>query len=452
MPTLQQLWTDRAAAATAAETAAAAAAATAAAALTGPGGLREAHAAAAAALAAKAAEITAQRRSLGDPGLSPAELAARVAALRALLVEFRALRRDALDAAEALALGEGTHESAGAELRRLRAERTAAEVELAAAAARAERLDRWRTALAAEPLSSVRGRAGDAVQATAEPFRAARLRVEGDIPATLRARAIERYDEELARSELAAAAAAEADALLAGELAPAAGASPAAAAALAAADAAFGDYVAFADGRVASAIAVFAAIEARTPLTAAETAAITDADRVAAGEAALPLEKARDDARRALAAKRAELEDRRLELLADDIDEDLPNHPDVQALEAEIVTLESDLADAEADLTPALRADLEDWEAAVPDSAWAALLDFERARRTLVALGALDPDTLDDAVTAAESALVTALGTDAKRRRTLDFLRGAAAGNRRRNDVTLAVEDRRAIGAVRGED
>jgi hypothetical protein len=450
MPDLKQFWTDRAAALTAAETAAAADLAAAGTALSG---LRAAHAAAGAAVAAKAAEITAQRRSLAEPGLSPAEADARVAALRALLLQFRSLRRAALDAEEAKALGEGALEAARAEHQRLRAERTAAAAELAGAKARAERLARWHTALAAEPLVSVPARATEAKKPNVEPCKPARLRVEGDIPAALRTRARERYDEELARAELARDAAAEADALVAEELEPVAGEAAAAAAALAAAEAALGDYVAYADARLAAAVAVFGAIAASPPLTAADKAAIAEPTRVAKGEAAAPKEKIRDDKRKDLAAKRAELEDKKLELLAANIDEDLPNHPDVKALEAAIATLENvDLPKAETNFTPAMRADLDDWEASVPDGAWSNFLSFEQAKRRLAELApAANPGNLEAAVTPAETALVAALEADLKRRRTLDFLRGAAARNRRRNDVTLAVQDRRALGAVRGD-
>ena len=451
MPDLKQLWTDRAAALTAAETAAAAGLAAAGTALNGPGGLRAAQAAAGAAVAAKAAEITARRRSLAEPGLSPAEAAARVAALRALLVELRALRQAALEAEEALALGEGALEAARAEHQRLQAERTAAAAELAGATARADRLARWHAALAAEPLASVGARATEAKKPNVAPCKPARLRVEGDIPASLRSRALERYDEELARAALARDAAAEADALLAEELEPVSGEAAAAVAALADAEAALGDYVAYADARLAAAVAAFGAIAASPPLTAAEQAAIAEPARVADGEAAALKEQARDGKRKDLAAKRAELEEKKLELLAADIDVDLPANAQVQALEAAIATLEGELAAAETGFTPALRADLDDWEAAVPDAAWSNLLSFEQAKRRLAELAAADAANLESAVTTAETALVTALEADLKRRRTLAFLRGAAARNRRRNDVTLAVQDRRALGAVRGD-
>jgi hypothetical protein len=452
MPDLKQFWTDQVATATAAETAAAADLAAAGTALDGPGGLRAAHATAGAALAAKAAEITAQRRSLTEPGLSPAELAARVAALRALLVEFRALRQAALGAEEALALGEEALEAARLEHQRLHAALQEAQAELAGATARADRLARWYAALAAEPLVSVAARATEAKKPNAAPCKPARLRVEGDIPAKLRTRAIERYEAELARAALARDAAAEADALLAEELEPVSGEAAAAAADLAAAEAALGDYVAHAEARLAAAVAVFGAIVASPPLTAAEKAAIAEPGRVAKGEAAVPKEKDRDGKRDDLAARRAALEEKKLELLAANIDEDLPNHPDVKALVAAIATLENvDLPKAEGDFTPAMRADLDDWEAAVPDNAWANLLSFEQAKRQLAALAAADPAALETAVTNAETALAAALGADLKRRRTLAFLRAAAAGNRRRNDVTLAVQDRRALGAVRGD-
>jgi hypothetical protein len=140
-----------------------------------------------------------------------------------------------------------------------------------------------------------------------------------------------------------------------------------------------------------------------------------------------------------------------MELLAANVDEDLPNHPDVQALETEKAPLVTALTTAEGALTATVRGQLDDWEAAVPDASWGNLLAFEAARRRLTVLAALDPADLETAVTEAEDDLVTALEADLKRQRTRDLLRSAASAHRRSNDVNLALRDRRRLGAVRGD-
>ena len=399
------------------------------------------------------AEIGKARRALAGDGLSPAELAARIEALHLLLLELRAAREDALAADAALKLGEREAErarAAAADARRAAADATAFfKQETARAARRADHEAR----LGEEPLVDLPARAG-AAQDPADPlFAGARGRLEGagaDLPAALRTRAVERYGAELDRLAAARQAVRDSGALLAAALAPSGGAAPAAWAALAAAEETLASWVNGAPARLAEAVGLLAQVRDSPEPTAAEAAALADPERVAAGEEAVDLEKTRDDARAAFAAKQAELDKKRLEVQAADVEADPDDDLAVQALLLEVGTLADQLQDAEDALEPA-RAALDDWEATVPETVWASVQAFERARRLLAELAATDPADLLTALDAAETALADALAADAKARRTLETLTAAAAERQDRADVAAALRDRRLAGAVRGD-
>jgi SWI/SNF-related matrix-associated actin-dependent regulator 1 of chromatin subfamily A len=410
-------------------------------------------------LAREAAELgsrlaDARRELAGD--LTPAELAARVEAVRALIVELNGRLQEQLAAEEELALAERRLGAAGERLRRATAELTAADAELAAKSDRAARLQDRADSLAEAPLVDLTDRAQAAMDQAPddEAFVEARQRVEGDIPEALRLRAVERYRAERARSEAGTAAVAAAEGVLAGrrraDQGPAAGVA-AAAAGLAAAEEALADFAARGPGRLAAARGLLAQVTAARALTDAERAAIAEPQRVTDGEAAAALESARDLARGELAANQAELEARRLAVLADDVDADPAADPEVQTLQGEVDDLQDALAAAEAAYTAADRAALDDWEAAVPAAAWDALLAFERARESLTALAAAQPAARLQAVVDAEDALVTALEAAAESRRTLDALAGEVQSRRHQVEAAASVRDRRFAAAVRGD-
>lgn len=400
------------------------------------------------ALAVLGRAVEAKRRSLSEPGISPAELAARVAQLRALLAQFRAKHREVLDGEAALDLGQRTLTARQADFERARAAHQAATDEAAAATARAKRWADATAALGSEPLSTLKTRATNATKPADAIWSAAKTRVEAEIPKELRDRAVERQTAAVSLVPLAKTARAEIAALLATGRASELGATPAAAAGLTGAEGALFGHVQRGQARFERAQTALSGIPRSTVLTAAERAAIDDADRVSKGKAAVLLEKARDDKAAELAAKRAERETAERQLLAADIDTDLTVA--LAALDAQIATLNGELATAEGAYA-AKKADLDDWEAAVPDSAWANLQAFETARRELGELAALVPANLLTAIDTATTALVTALGTDHKRARTLDYLRGEDADEAGRNEVVLGFAERRTAAAVRGE-
>ena len=394
--------------------------------------------------------IEAKRRSLAEPGISPAELAARVAALRALIVQFRAAQRAVLGGDAALELGQRVAAARKADLERAGQALAAAQAEAATAAAQGKRWSNASAALAAEPLASLKARASNATKPADPVWSKAKTRVEGEIPKELRERAAERYLATVAELGAADGARGEIEALLATAREPRTGAAPAAARALEAAESALFGYVERGPARFDRALGLLAGIPASPALTPAEVAAITHPARVNLGKAAALLEKARDDKAAALAAKQVEVVTLTRQLLAANIDENLAAHAGLGALKAAAAVLEGDLATAQA-AYGAVAADLEDWEATVPESAWANLQAFESARRELVDLAGVVPGKLLSDATDAATALVTALVDDDKDARTLAHLEREARDERDRVEITLALAARRVAGAVRGE-
>lgn len=415
---------------------------------------RQALAALTAELVKLAGEIAGQRRALAED-LTPAELDARVEALRAKLVVFRGKRQALVEAEEDAAVAEDELQRARAAGERAGAALAAAEARLAAEKKRAAGRQKRDAALAAEPLASLKAAAHAARHTPPDnkPFTDADARVKADIPQKLLLRALERYQAELDRVAAARQAAAEADAALVEFRKEHAGPDlevAEAQAAFDAAEAAFADYVVRGPDRLKTALGLLAGIVASPPLTAAEKAAITE--RATAGEAAIAKEAARDQKAAELDAARAALEQKKLDLLNDGVKvEELPDHPDVVALEAAVGAAAGALQTAEAALSAQLRADFDAWEASVPDGAWANLLALQRAAAILDQLANAKPADLAAAVAAAEDALVAASEEAASSARTLDFL--AAQTERRRRHLTIAesLHDRRLAGAVRGD-
>lgn len=406
-------------------------------------------------LAKRNREIAEVRRALAGE-LTPAELEAQVEALRALIAQRRGLRFDLLDDEEAAALAEGelerarvAHQAAGAAL-------AGAETRLVEETARAERLRKWNDSLAEEPLTSLQSRAKQARTKAPdnEAFKKAKKRVEDAIPKKLRDRALERYDQELERLAAARRAVEDAEETLAEGSVETAGPTAAVASArveLARAEAALADFVVRGPERLEMALGLLARVADGPKPTGAEAAAVTAEDLVTAGEAAVAAEKARDEARSALAAAEEALEAKRLELKAADIDADPDADPAVTPLQKQVDQAEDALTDAEDAYTEEMRADLDAWEAAVPDGLWADLLSFERARRILDALEKTKPDALAAKIATDEEALVDALTAEARTLRKVDFLRAQAERRKERLHVTETIQDRRAAAAVRGD-
>ncbi|HEX3129371.1 MAG TPA: hypothetical protein VH394_18695, partial [Thermoanaerobaculia bacterium] len=362
--------------------------------------------------------------------------------LRAALLELRKRRSALLDAEEALALAE-------AELERARAESESAAARLAAAQERlqreTERQDRhvrWGAMLLEEPLVSVADRADDVLKS--DLFAEAKSRVE-EIPQGLRDVAAARLARELARQsgergdvdatedELADLAATEREWLR-----------------FLRAEAALGAWVQGASARLDQAAGLLEKVRSGPRLTAAEKADLAPTkartDAAAAAKDVEEATKALEAAVRTREAKRIELRAANIEAADADIEKDAAFKPLQKAVE-----------DADADLKKKtdlfiapMPADLEAWEASVPDGVWDSLAAFQTAQRILQELKA-GPGTLGADMLAAEDKLVIALKDETKAARTLDFLRGRAERLRVRLRLTENLQEPRIARAVRGD-
>ena len=229
-----------------------------------------------------------------------------------------------------------------------------------------------------------------------------------------------------------------------------------------AADAAFRDYVTNAKSWFDQALVIAARIADRkqNPLTAAETLNIhsqkPEPDRTV-------------DA--ALQTKRNDAAQARLEVATAEIDvdanqtkvdievlkaktkgiEDPDTDATVKAAETTLKSSQDHLETKKKALTIAKKAVLDDWETAVPDTTWRNLADFKSAQQLLTKVKEPDPNSLIAEMDQAEAALVAALLSAEKARRTSDFLASEALRAASQVRTDSGSLPRRMLGALRGD-
>lgn len=218
------------------------------------------------------------------------------------------------------------------------------------------------------------------------------------------------------------------------------------------AEEAYGECVLPGRSRYDQAMALLAAITESPALTDAEKVRITDTDLVSDGEAALVFEKARDDARAAVDAKKFELELAIAGARAADISADPEDDTDVQAARAELTTLNATLTSAEAAYTSEMRDSLDLWEASIPDHIWANVVSCYQATTLLTSIRDGDPAALATAMDDAESALVEALEEQEIALLTNDYLKDSITVLGERIAFGKNSRQRRLISAIRGDE
>lgn len=411
-------------------------------------------------LIAKLAEIDTIRRQLGEDR-SPADIQVLNESLRLRQIEARHRRRALLEAEAAWTLAEAKLPVASAASTAAAAQLEAARKRFEAETRDSARRSAWLLDLQGAPITDLKAAAG-AILSDPDPdgpVKAAKTRIEGDIPVDLLSRARERGKAEensatRAGDALAAAAAAlytfrQSELGTEVEL-------EAAQKDFAAAEEAIAEVVLRGASRLEVAIGLLAGIGQSRPLSNAEKAAIAAA--TAAGKVAAGLEKIRDDAAADLAQKRAALEQKRLQLRAANVDANVESDMAVIDLKNEVQQLESDLLDANNDFQAAPMPGqkthpvaLDDWEAAVPDRAWANLPAFDQAMAILTGLSGINAGTLKTQLENSEDAYAKALLAADKERRTREFLSATVSGRRPDADVAAAFLDRRRLAALRGD-
>lgn len=200
----------------------------------------------------------------------------------------------------------------------------------------------------------------------------------------------------------------------------------------------------------AHAIELLQSVVDSAPLTDAASDAIAAA-ALAADSDEVATETALHDARRAVEDKELEVELAIVAARVNDINANPDDDPDVQARRAELTTLQSDLADANAAHTDAFATAMDIWEAAVPDAIWNNLHLYDRAVDLLTELRDSDRSPLVTALTDTESTLITALAQDDNNRRLRDYLCHSLSLAREESDFLARFSGALSISALRGD-
>jgi len=399
-------------------------------------------------LAEAEATVADVRRRLGETPM-PADADALSEELEEAIADLRSKQAALIDAEEAAGAAEHELQSAKEALDRSGAAATAAQAAAAEAEARDAEHEAWKDALGEEPLSTLKA---DATAALAsDEYDAAKDRVEADLPAALRNRAIARGNRAAARVAAAQAAATSAEEILGDALADAgtSGTTEQARLRYLRAEAALREYVTRATTRYGRALALLEAVVGAPPPTQPELDRINDPEIVDTD--ATDAEGARDTALAAVESGQAAVEDARLAALREDVDANPETHADVVAAKAALTQPNQTLQQAQTAYTPALRANIERWAATVPDVTWRELDAFREATTILTALGALDPSDLVDELADAETEYAEALADEDKSSRTRAAIQEHLAERAAKAAGALRTAPIRAFSALRGD-
>lgn len=385
---------------------------------------------------------------------TPADGDALIDDLEETLIALRTSQATILAAEETNAAAQSQLDRATGDLKAADTRLAEAATALAETEQQNDRRNEGKTALGLPPLSTLPAIATGAL--SGQPFTAAQTHIEGDIPAALITRARNRREAESKRIAATKVALTDAEDLLRTEKNTKGGLTGKVAALqvdFLRQEVAFFAYVLQAKERHERALAhlIRLADPDKPKLTDAQKARITDATRKTAREEAATKEKARDDARVEVETKQAALDKAILKAQAADLNADPNTDADVVAAKTALNTATTALTAAETAYTAATQKVLDTWEAAVPESTWRDLADFEEAKEILNLLKDTTPGTLVTNLNTAESVLVTALVTADKSARTLRFLQERTVEEAARGKIMQSVAPRRLFSALRGD-
>jgi hypothetical protein len=283
------------------------------------------------------------------------------------------------------------------------------------------------------PLANIKTEATSVNNASRNPLKAAKTRITKSIPTKLLEGAEERRTAEATRIANRTARQQAAETAVTTERDRNGGAAGLAAdrwAELLRVEAAIRHFVNTAKSRFDQAQAILALVadEANAPLTAEQKARIDAPDPLKSErEAAADKEKAVTDARQDLEDKEQALDNKIVEAKADP--DNVAKREAVGAAREEITNPTTGaakvLSDAQAAYTPAARAVMDAWEAAVPDATWRLVDDYETAVEILRTMP--NPAGLKADLLAAETAYVVAQTTADKSADVLVDLTAAQA-------------------------
>ncbi len=374
--------------------------------------------------------------------------------------ELHSRQAEALDAEEDLRINEAAVQRANAEVARITAALAGAEAALGEATEQEKRRDALFGRIDEEPLKGLAGPTGAAHGALENPpYKTAKARVEAEIPDALRKLAAKRRENEEKAHKLRREFTDLTLAKLGDELdahGGAAGKAEKKRGDFERAQEDLRDFVVRGKERFdhAQGILAIAADPERDPLTDAqkdEIAAADDQDlqddRDEAAAKALDVETKRGDVLdAAIKYDRAALAAR-----AKDVDAKVEDDADVKTAKDELKDANDKLETAKTAYTPVMRELVDEWEAAVPDSAWRRLDNFLKAEAMLKGLEGTDKNGLRTKYQAAEGALGDALAEGAKRARTTTALEAERARSTAFVDFHTTASDRLLFSALRGD-
>ena len=168
-------------------------------------------------------------------------------------------------------------------------------------------------------------------------------------------------------------------------------------------------------------------------------------------DGAISTEEALQVARAAVDAKQLELELAIIAALTDDVNADLDSIAEVQDQQDQLIVLEAELAAAEASHTDEFATALDLLEVAIPDAIWANLYGYDFAISNLTAIRDSNVSTLDEALTLAETELVSALGNSDNSNKLSNILAAAAATATAHSEYLTRTQGSRSLSAMRGD-
>ncbi len=409
------------------------------------------------ALAGTTAAIAADRARLATTTV-PADAQALVTAITTLIIQQRAQQGTLLDDQDAAAAAQAAADTAGATLARASARIASVQSTLTAVQADDARRTAYRNTVDAAPLKTMKTDAA-AYRSSATVTNAA-TRIGKDFPAEILAIAKKRYDSRANRlPSLKTLVQHAQDALAAGNAADAglAGAASEKGTLFTRAQEAVALYVATAASRYTKAQAVMSRLEAiELDATGTVPDVLTDAEKAqltalsGAGAAAEPTAETLDGDLNGIFTAEDALAAEVLNAIASDVDT-LGTNAQVAAKRTAVDTAKTAFTSAVAAFAGANKKDLDQWEAVIPDAAWAVLLDYEEATAALNDLAGTDPAALVSTMDTAEGDYTTALAAAAVSSRRADFRGDAIAYQQRLLDAAQAAVASRLPSAIRGD-
>jgi hypothetical protein len=388
----------------------------------------------------------------------PADAAALLDKITGLIIKRRGLQGAVLDDRDEVTQWQAASDAAAATQTRAASKLAAATANLAQAASDATRRGNLKNSVGTAPFATLKNDATTFLASATVTH--AQSRIGKNFPAEILAIAQKRHDTRGNRVKSLQTMLHNAQDALASGLAADNGLSGEAAQkqlAFVRAEDALRDYLATAKSHFDKATATMRALEA-IEVAAAGTVPdiLTDPEKAqlaagqAAGAAAEPTAEAIDGDLNAVYSAENDLDAQILTQIAANVDQ-LSTDPTVQAKRVAVKAKADALQNAKDAFSAANKADLDRWEAVIPDAAWSVLLDYEDALAALNGLSGIDPAALATQLDSAENDFATALASAAIAQRRADYYGDAIALRQRRVDAANDAIAARLPSAIRGD-